>query len=88
LYYFIAQQKQFENEQALKYLPSRLQKLDAIEDKNELILELSKGLLAGNVFDWGAKEVAEIMEKGEFKFEDAQDKLQGRNQKKQGGKSE
>ncbi|XP_053403677.1 4'-phosphopantetheine phosphatase-like [Mercenaria mercenaria] len=73
-----SQQKQFENEQALKYLPQRLLKLDAIKDRRELVLELAKGLLAGNVFDWGAKEVAEIMEKGEFKFEDAQDKLQVR----------
>lgn len=72
------QQKQFENEQALKCLPSRLQHLDAIKDITELYLELAQGLLAGNVFDWGAKEVAEIMQKGEFKFEDAQEKLQGK----------
>ena len=30
------------------------------------------GLLAGNVFDWGAKEVALLMESGQgLKFEDA-----------------
>lgn len=71
------QQKQFENEQALKYLPKRLKDIDALENLEERTFELAKGLLAGNVFDWGAKEVAAIMEKGDFNFEDAESKLQG-----------
>ncbi|XP_052782702.1 4'-phosphopantetheine phosphatase-like [Mya arenaria] len=73
-----SQQKQFENEHALKYLTGRLQDLDGIEDAQTRILELARGFLAGNVFDWGAKEVADIMEKGEFQFKDAESRLQDR----------
>ena len=72
------QQKQCENEQALKHLSARFEVLDKISDDHERSLKLARGLLAGNVFDWGAKEVVEIMEKGEFKFEDAESKLQGK----------
>ena len=72
------QQKQCENEQALKHLSARFEVLDKISDDHERSLKLACGLLAGNVFDWGAKEVVEIMEKGEFKFEDAESKLQGK----------
>lgn len=61
----------------MKYLPGRLELLDKILDSAERTLELARGILAGNVFDWGAKEVADIMEKQDFKFEDAQEKLQG-----------
>ncbi|WAR27475.1 PANK4-like protein [Mya arenaria] len=74
----IDKQKQFENEHALKYLTGRLQDLDGIEDAQTRILELARGFLAGNVFDWGAKEVADIMEKGEFQFKDAESRLQDR----------
>ena len=34
------------------------------------------GILAGNVFDWGAKEVAALMETSDFGFQQAMDKLQ------------
>ena len=73
---FELQQKQFENEQALRYLSDRLRYIDSLDD-NSRLLELAQGFLAGNVFDWGAKEVAAIMEKGEFSFKEAQSKLQG-----------
>ncbi|XP_067669593.1 4'-phosphopantetheine phosphatase-like [Haliotis asinina] len=72
-----SQQKQFENEQALKSLESHLKHLDSLswDDRQ---LALAKGLLAGNVFDWGAMEVRKIMETQDFGFADAQDKLQER----------
>ena len=70
------QQKQFENEQALRYLGERFIYIDSLDDQSRL-LELARGFLAGNVFDWGAKEVAAIMEKGEFSFGEAQSRLQG-----------
>ncbi|KAH3813869.1 4'-phosphopantetheine phosphatase-like isoform X2 [Dreissena polymorpha] len=73
-----SQQKQLENEQALRCLADRLQTLDGISDPGDRALELARGLLAGNVFDWGAKEVADIMETGELRFEDAEEKLQVR----------
>ncbi|XP_064615382.1 4'-phosphopantetheine phosphatase-like [Liolophura sinensis] len=72
------QQKQFENDQALKCLP------DLLRQHCEMTFEqrqfaISKGLLAGNVFDWGAQEVVQILsENKEFGFLEAQDKLQGR----------
>ncbi|XP_071085825.1 4'-phosphopantetheine phosphatase-like isoform X2 [Haliotis cracherodii] len=70
-----SQQKQFENEQALKSLDGHLNHLDTLswDDRQ---MALAKGLLAGNVFDWGAMEVRKIMETQEFGFADAQDKLQ------------
>ena len=74
--FLILQQKQFENEHSLKYLGARLDQIDRICCHQEKLLELAKGLLAGNVFDWGAKEVANMMENEDFSFSDAQNKLQ------------
>ena len=61
----------------MKLFSSYLASLDNLgwDDKQ---LHLIEGLLAGNVFDWGAKEVAELMEKGDFGFEQAREKLQGK----------
>lgn len=39
--------------------------------------ELVKSLLAGNMFDWGAKEAAVLMSDPSFGFEQAALKLQG-----------
>ena len=72
------QQKQFENEQCLRYLGERFSHIDSLDDQSRL-LEVARGFLAGNVFDWGAKEVAAIMEKGEFSFGEAQSRLQGKS---------
>lgn len=46
---------------------------------DERQLSLAKGLLAGNVFDWGAREVVDIMEAQDFGFAAAQEKLQGKS---------
>ncbi|CAG5127707.1 unnamed protein product [Candidula unifasciata] len=72
-----SQQKQMENEQALKQLEGRLKMLDSLPDK-EKHMQLILGILAGNVFDWGAKAVTDILESQEFTLEDAQMKLQSR----------
>lgn len=71
------QQKQIENERALKLLPSRLCQLDRMpwEEKQAAIIT---GVLAGNVFDWGAKEVAALMENEDFGFSEAKLSLQAR----------
>lgn len=66
-----------ENEIALKQLPDHLKCLDCLEDVT-LHLTLAQGLLAGNVFDWGAREVRELLETGQFTFLDAQQKLQSK----------
>lgn len=39
--------------------------------------ELIKGVLTGNIFDWGANEVALLMENSKFSFKDAQTKIPG-----------
>lgn len=70
-------QKKKENEEALSYLKARLDILDELEGEEKL-KALIMGVLAGNMFDWGAKEVADIMESSTFKFEDAQEKIPGR----------
>jgi type II pantothenate kinase len=72
-----AQQKRDENEHALQLLAARLSQLDAMQWADRQ-LQLVEGLLAGNVFDWGAKEVASLMEEGKnFGFTEATQKLQG-----------
>lgn len=60
-----------ENEQALALLEKRLLHLQDLNFE-DLHAQLALGLLAGNVFDWGAKEVALLLEsrKG-IQFEDA-----------------
>lgn len=64
-------QKQMENDHALGLLQDRLTSLQNLSF-DELHDQLALGLLAGNVFDWGAKEVALLMESGQgLRFEDA-----------------
>ena len=71
------QQKQQDNEKALKLLDMRLEELNAMT-WSERHLALVKGLLAGNVFDWGAKYVAALMEAGEgFGFKKALEEIEG-----------
>ncbi|XP_026076562.1 pantothenate kinase 4-like isoform X3 [Carassius auratus] len=70
--------KQKENDMALKYY------LKVVKSVEELSWEqrqftLAKGLLAGNVFDWGAKAVSDVLESDpEFGFEQAKQQLQER----------
>lgn len=75
---FFFQVKQKENDIALKYYQKVIRSLDTLgwEEKQ---FALVKGLLAGNVFDWGAKAVSEVLESDpEFGFEEAKKKLQAR----------
>ncbi|KAK4312227.1 hypothetical protein Pmani_016307 [Petrolisthes manimaculis] len=69
-------QKKMENEHALKLLKDHLSMIDGLEYgcRQEALV---RGVLAGNVFDWGAKEVVQLMEKG-LGFKEAADKLQAR----------
>uniref|UniRef100_A0A452SNU1 4'-phosphopantetheine phosphatase n=1 Tax=Ursus americanus TaxID=9643 RepID=A0A452SNU1_URSAM len=70
--------KQKENGVALKCFPRVIRCLDAL-GWEERQLALVKGLLAGNVFDWGAKAVSDVLESDpQFGFEEAKMKLQGR----------
>ncbi|KAM7303082.1 4'-phosphopantetheine phosphatase [Ixodes scapularis] len=74
------QQKRLENEAALGRLRERLDQLDSLgwRERQEALVE---GLLAGNVFDWGAKEVALLLDGGTFGFAEAMGKLQGERAK-------
>lgn len=58
-------QKEQENELALKQFKSRIQHLDSITNFENKWEEIAKGVLAGNVFDWGAKAVTDILEKSQ-----------------------
>jgi type II pantothenate kinase len=65
-----------ENDKALSLLEKRLQYLDNLEwcPRQE---SLVTSLLAGNMFDWGAREVANLMENTDFGFHEACSKIQG-----------
>ncbi|XP_011501587.1 PREDICTED: pantothenate kinase 4 [Ceratosolen solmsi marchali] len=67
-------QKRQENERALKCLESRLDLIDSLEGSTKLE-ELIRGVLIGNIFDWGAQEIATLLEQNNFSFEDAQKKI-------------
>lgn len=58
LFFFVFQIKQRENDTALKYYQKAVKSLDELswEEKQ---FALVQGVLAGNVFDWGAKAVSE-----------------------------
>ncbi|XP_072888197.1 4'-phosphopantetheine phosphatase isoform X1 [Hemitrygon akajei] len=70
--------KQRENDIALKHFQKVVQNLDSLS-MEERQFALVKGLLAGNVFDWGAKAVSDVLETNSaFGFEEAKDRLQAR----------
>uniref|UniRef100_A0A8D2QRN6 4'-phosphopantetheine phosphatase n=1 Tax=Zosterops lateralis melanops TaxID=1220523 RepID=A0A8D2QRN6_ZOSLA len=70
--------KQKENGIALKCFQSVIESLDSL-GWEERQFALVKGLLAGNVFDWGAKAVSDVLEsEPQFGFEEAKSKLQGK----------
>ncbi|XP_015524756.1 4'-phosphopantetheine phosphatase isoform X1 [Neodiprion virginianus] len=70
-------QKKNENEQALQHLQERITAIDQLEGSAK-VEALIMGVLSGNMFDWGAKEVAAIMETTDFGFKEAQSKIPGR----------
>lgn len=72
-------QKQLENKSAVESFRSRIDDIDTIEDARLRWTELIRGVLAGNIFDWGAQIVAEILEKdAKFGLTDALGKIQKR----------
>ncbi|XP_035238453.1 4'-phosphopantetheine phosphatase isoform X1 [Anguilla anguilla] len=70
--------KQRENDLALKYFQKVVKSLEKLSWEQRQFA-LIKGLLAGNVFDWGAKAVSDVLESDpEFGFEEAKRQLQER----------
>ncbi|XP_066126748.1 4'-phosphopantetheine phosphatase isoform X2 [Saccopteryx bilineata] len=73
-----SQVKQKENGVALRCFQRVVRALDAL-GWEERQLALVRGLLAGNVFDWGAKAVSEVLESDpQFGFEEAKRTLEER----------
>lgn len=72
-------QKQLENASAKARLKQRLEEIDAIEDADARWTELVRGVLAGNMFDWGAQAIASILEKdSNFGLHAALDRIEQR----------
>ncbi|XP_045471940.1 4'-phosphopantetheine phosphatase [Harmonia axyridis] len=72
-------QKQKETALAFNKFSARLKYIDSIEPFRDRWLEVVKGVLAGNVFDWGSKVVSEMLEKSpNFDLLDAMKTIQPR----------
>uniref|UniRef100_A0A8C7S1F8 4'-phosphopantetheine phosphatase n=1 Tax=Oncorhynchus mykiss TaxID=8022 RepID=A0A8C7S1F8_ONCMY len=70
--------KQGENDMALKYFQKAVKSLGELSWEQRQFA-LVRGLLAGNVFDWGAKAVSDVLESDpEFGFEHAKLQLEER----------
>ncbi|CAB1314909.1 unnamed protein product [Coregonus sp. 'balchen'] len=70
--------KQGENDMALKYFQKAVKSLEELSWEQRQFA-LVRGLLAGNVFDWGAKAVSDVLESDpEFGFEHAKLQLEER----------
>lgn len=64
-----------ENSAALTALPAVLKAIDAIEDEGEKIETLVDQVNAGNMFDWGAVKILEMLRSGELDFASAKEKI-------------
>lgn len=72
-------QKRVETTAALRGLPARLADIDSIKNHDDRWEELIKGVLAGNMFDWGAKAILDLFENCEnFGLDEALSKIQPR----------
>ncbi|XP_053662926.1 4'-phosphopantetheine phosphatase [Anopheles marshallii] len=73
------EQKTLENKASIGLLKNRLQQLDSIASEREKWTEIVRGVLAGNMFDWGAKAVTKILEANNgFGLQQALDRIQKR----------
>lgn len=72
-------QKQLENASAKARLKQRLEEIDVIQDTDARWTELVRGVLAGNMFDWGAQAIASILEQdSNFGLHAALDRIEQR----------
>lgn len=72
------EEKKSENAMSLQQLQQRLNELDRFE-AHEKWMEIFKGIFAGNIFDWGALVVSQILENDQsFGLKDAMNQIQRR----------
>uniref|UniRef100_A0A8D3B675 4'-phosphopantetheine phosphatase n=2 Tax=Scophthalmus maximus TaxID=52904 RepID=A0A8D3B675_SCOMX len=70
--------KQRENDMALRYYQKAVKSLEQLSWEQRQFA-LVRGVLAGNVFDWGAKAVSDVLESDpEFGFDEAKRQLEER----------
>ncbi len=70
--------KQSETDRAMALLPALLDELDAMPDPDRAVAVV-KGVFAGNIFDLGAVETAELFDDGQtVQFDQVRDKLKPR----------
>lgn len=70
--------KEKETETAFKEFKQHINYIDSIVDNYCKWLEIAKGMLAGNIFDWGSKAVTDILETSNFGFLEAKNTIQSR----------
>ncbi|KAK3247608.1 hypothetical protein CYMTET_42899 [Cymbomonas tetramitiformis] len=70
--------KSRENDTALTLLPDLLTELDAIQEEQDRMLALLKGVFAGNIFDLGAAASADLFKKSGVDFAGTRAKLKTR----------
>lgn len=70
--------KEKETETAFKEFKQHINYIDSIVDNYNKWLEIAKGMLAGNIFDWGSKAVTDILETSNFGFLEAKNTIQKR----------
>ncbi|CAG8590777.1 2167_t:CDS:10, partial [Acaulospora morrowiae] len=67
--------KAAENEAALRDLKDIFEKVDSVQEVEDKIDLLIENILAGNMFDWGSRQISEMMRKGQLTFELAKTKV-------------
>lgn len=72
-------EKEIENLKALELLENRINELDQISDSMDRWHEIFRGILAGNIFDYGATQVQELLKSNKnFDLHEALSKIQKR----------
>lgn len=73
------EEKNAENKISLAKLDDRLNAIDNHADEQSKWIDLFKGIFAGNIFDWGALVVTQILANNQsFGLEDAMEQIQPR----------
>ncbi|CAD6187556.1 unnamed protein product [Caenorhabditis auriculariae] len=72
-------QKEMENSAAVRSYTNVIANISKIQDFEQKWILLSRGMLAGNVFDWGAEKVIQLMQRaGGLSFDEALQEIEER----------